>query len=64
VFAAPQAGAYRVGVDYMVYREQCGAQPEVMAYVIAIEDAAGRRLERGLARKGIFDPRRLELTRE
>jgi hypothetical protein len=64
VFAAPQPGRYRVGVDYMVYRAQCGAQPEVVAYVLAIDDATGRRLERGLARKGIFDPQRLELTRE
>jgi hypothetical protein len=63
-FAAPPPGRYRVGVDYMVYREKCGAQPDVMAYVIAIEDSAGRRLLRGLARKGIFDPRKLELTRE
>jgi hypothetical protein len=61
-FDAPLAGVYRVGVDYMVYREACGAQPRVVAYVLAIDSPRGRRLERGLARRGIFDPRRLELT--
>ena len=63
VFAAPRPGRYRVGVDYMVYRERCGAQPEVVAYVLAIDTPEGRRFERGLARRGLFEPRRLELTR-
>ena len=62
VFEAPRPGTYRIGVDYMVYRAQCGAQPAVVPYVLAIDGPAGRRLERGLARRGIFAPRVLELT--
>lgn len=62
VFAAPQPGRYRVGVDYMTYRDQCGGQPPVVAYVIAIDGPQGRRIERGLARRGIFDARRLEFS--
>jgi hypothetical protein len=62
VFEAPRAGRYRVGVDYMVWREACGEQPAVVAYVLAIDGPDGRRLERGLARRGIFDPKHLELT--
>jgi len=62
VFAAPSAGRYRIGVDYMVWRDACGAQPAVVAYVIAIDGPSGRRVERGLARRGIFDAKRLELT--
>lgn len=61
-FAAPLAGRYRVGVDYMVYREECGAQPRVLAYVVAVDTPSGRRLERGLARRGIFDAKKLEVT--
>jgi hypothetical protein len=61
-FDAPPAGTYRIGVDYMAYRTHCGAQPAVMAYVIAVEGPAGRRVERGLARRDIFAPRVLELT--
>ncbi len=61
-FAEPRAGRYRIGVDYMVYREMCGAQPRVMAYVLAIDSPAGRRVERGLARRGIFDARKLEIA--
>jgi hypothetical protein len=61
VFAAPQPGRYRIGVDYMVYREKCGEQPPVVAYVLAIDGPGGRRLQRGLARRGIFDARVLEL---
>jgi hypothetical protein len=62
LFAAPLPGSYRVGVDYMVYRASCGEQPRVVAYVLAIDGPQGRRIERGLARRGIFDPRVLELT--
>jgi hypothetical protein len=47
----------------MVYRERCGEQPGVVAYVLAIDTPEGRRLERGLARRGLFEPRKLELTR-
>jgi hypothetical protein len=61
-FTAPLPGRYRVGIDYMVYREACGEQPRVMAYVIAIDSPSGRRLERGLARRGIFDAKKLELA--
>jgi len=61
VFAAPSAGRYRIGVDYMVWRDACGEQPPVVAYVLAIDAPSGRRLERGLARRGIFDAKRLEL---
>jgi hypothetical protein len=61
LFAAPQPGTYRVGVDYMVYRANCGEQPAVVPYVLAVDGPAGRRLERGLARRGIFAPRVLEL---
>jgi hypothetical protein len=61
VFSAPQPGRYRVGVDYMVAGGECGAQPPVVAYVLAIDGPEGRRFERGLARRGIFDARRLEL---
>ncbi len=61
VFTAPQRGRYRVGVDYMVYRAKCGEQPPVVAYVIAIDGPTGRRVERGLARRGVFDARVLEL---
>jgi hypothetical protein len=60
-FAAPQPGTYRVGVDYMVYREKCGEQPSVVAYALAIDGPSGRRIERGLARRGIFAARVLEL---
>ena len=62
VFATPLPGRYRVGVDYMVYRAKCGEQPPVVAYVLAIDGPQGRRVERGLARRGIFDARRLELV--
>lgn len=62
-FPGAAAGRYRVGVDYMVYRAACGEQPPVVAYVIAIEGPEGRRFARGLARRGIFDARVLELTR-
>jgi hypothetical protein len=62
VFARPLPGRYRVGVDYMVYRAKCGEQPPVVAYVLAIDGPQGRRVERGLARRGIFAPRVLELT--
>jgi hypothetical protein len=62
VFAEPQPGRYRVGVDYMVYREKCGEQPPVVAYVIAIDGPGGLRIERGLARRGIFDARVLEIV--
>lgn len=61
VFTAPQRGRYRVGVDYMVYRAKCGEQPPVVAYVIAIDGPAGRRVERGLARRGVFDAQVLEI---
>ncbi len=62
VFAAPQPGRYRVGVDYMVYRTKCGEQPAVVAFVIAVDDAGGgRRVVRGLARRGVFDSRVLEV---
>jgi hypothetical protein len=61
VFAAPKPGRYRIGVDYMVWREACGEQPAVVAYVLAIDGPAGPRRERGLARRGLFDARRLEL---
>jgi hypothetical protein len=44
----------------MVYRTQCGEQPPVVAYVLAIDGPQGRRVERGLARRGIFDAQRLE----
>jgi hypothetical protein len=46
----------------MVYRASCGEQPPVVAYVLAIDGPQGRRIERGLARRSIFDPRVLELT--
>jgi hypothetical protein len=62
-FPLAQPGGYRVGVDYMVYRAKCGEQPQVVAFVIAVEGPEGRRTERGLARRGIFDPRVLELAR-
>jgi hypothetical protein len=61
-FPAPLPGRYRIGVDYMVYRAQCGEQPPVVPYVLAIDGPEGRRFERGLARRGIFDARRLEIT--
>lgn len=62
LFAAPLPGTYRVGVDYMVYRASCGEQPPVVVYVLAIEGPQGRRVQRGLARRGIFDSRVLELA--
>jgi hypothetical protein len=62
VFAEPLPGRYRVGVDYMVYRAKCGEQPPVVAYVLAIDGPQGRRVERGLARRGIFDARILEVV--
>jgi hypothetical protein len=46
----------------MVYRAKCGEQPAIVAYVIAIDGPQGRRFERGLARRGIFDARVLELN--
>jgi hypothetical protein len=60
LFASPQPGVYRVGVDYMVYRAECGEQPRVVPYVLVIDAPSGRRIERGLARRGIFAPRVLE----
>jgi hypothetical protein len=62
VFAAPLPGRYRVGVDYMVYRAECGEQPQVVAYVLAVDGPEGRRVQRGLARRGIFDARVLEVV--
>lgn len=62
VFAAPLPGSYRIGVDYMLYRAECGEQPAVMAYVLAIDTPAGRRFERGLARRGLFDAQRVAIT--
>lgn len=62
VFAAPVPGRYRIGVDYMVYREECGEQPAVMAYVLAIDTPRGRRFERGLARRGLFEAERVAIT--
>jgi uncharacterized protein YfaP (DUF2135 family) len=61
-FEAPPPGRYRVGVDYMVYRAECGEQPAVVPYVLAIDGPQGRRIVRGLARRGIFEARVLELT--
>ena len=61
-FAAPLPGSYRIGVDYMLYRAECGEQPAVMAYVLAIDTPAGRRFERGLARRGLFDAQRVAIT--
>jgi len=61
-FTAPSAGRYRIGVDYMVWRDECGEQPPVVVYVLALEGPSGRRIERGLARRGLFDAKRVELT--
>jgi len=62
VFSQPLPGRYRVGVDYMVYRAKCGEQPPVVAYVLAVDGPQGQRVERGLARRGIFDAQRLEVV--